>query len=396
MKRWLAVVAAVLILAGSPASAQTGKHGRMAKVTHSLAALHEQHIAQMAQASAVSFRSNDPLVRVVNDQVVVDAIASGNVDTLKSDLMFVGMSDEVALGRIVSGHLPIRAIPAASALASLQFAQPAVAIANVGLVTGQGDQAVRSDVARTLFGVNGSRVNVGVLSDSFNCLGGAATDVANNDLSPVTVIQEISDCSDGADEGRAMLQIVHDIAPGANLLFATADGGQASFATNIQAVAAAGAKVIVDDIIYLAEPMFQDGIIAQAVNSVASSGIAYFSAAGNLAQQSYQSAFRPGGFFAPGAFTSAPGAPAFLGGTAHNFNPSGGTDQFQRITIPAGTIVILTLQWDSPFFSVSGPPGSRNDLDLYILDAPATRVLAGTTFNNLGSDAIEIFGYSNF
>ena len=206
----------------------------------------------------------------------------------------------------------------------------------------------------------------------------------------MTVIQEISDCSDGADEGRAMLQIVHDIAPGANLLFATADGGQASFATNIQALAAAGAKVIVDDIIYLAEPMFQDGIIAQAVNSVASSGTAYFSEAGNLAQQSYQSAFRPGGFFAPGAFTSAPGAPAFLGGTAHNFNPSGGTDQFQRITIPAGTIVILTLQWDSPFFSVSGPPGSRNDLDLYILDAPATRVLAGTTFNNLGGDAVEL------
>src|SRR5262249_3698929 len=189
--------------AGSPASAQPGKDGRMAKMTHSLAALHEQYIAlaQMAQGSAVSFRSNDPLVRVVNDRVVVDAIASGNVATLKSDLMFLGMGDAVAFGRIVSGHLPIWAIPAAAALASLQFAHPAVAIANVGLVTSQGDQAMRSDVARTKFGVNGSGVNVGVLSDSFNCLGGAATDVANNDLSPVTVIQEISDCSDGADEG---------------------------------------------------------------------------------------------------------------------------------------------------------------------------------------------------
>jgi Subtilase family len=395
MKRWLAGVAVGFAFAGNPASAQTGKDGRMAKVTHSLAALHEQYIAQMAQSSAVSFRTNDPLVRVVNDRVVVDAIASVDVEALKSDLMFLGMDDAVAFGGIVSGHLPIWAIPAAAALASLQFAHPAVAIANVGLVTSQGDQAMRSDVARTKFGVNGSGVNVGVLSDSFNCLGGAATDVANNDLLPVTVIQEISDCSDGADEGRAMLQIVHDIAPGANLLFATADGGQANFATNIQALAAAGAKVIVDDIIYLAEPMFQDGIIAQAVNSVASSGTAYFSAAGNQAQKSYQSAFRSGGFFAPGAFASAPGAPAFLGGIAHNFNPSGGMDQFQRITISPGSTFILSLQWDSPFFSVSGPPGSENDLDLYILDASATQVLAGTTFNNIGGDAVELFGYTN-
>ena len=396
MKQWLAVVAAVLILAGNPAKAQTRKDGPMAKVTHSLAALHEQYVAHMAQRSAVSFRSNDPLVRVVDDRVVVDAIASGDVNALKSDLMFLGMDDAVAFGRIVSGHLPIWAIPAAATLASVQFAQPAVAITNVGLVTSQGDQAMRSDVARAKFGVNGTGVNVGVLSDSFNCLGGAATDVANNDLSPVTVIQEISDCSDGADEGRAMLQIVHDIAPGANLLFATADGGQANFASNIQALAAAGAKVIVDDIIYFAEPMFQDGIIAQAVNSVASGGTAYFSAAGNQAGQSYQSAFRSGGFFAPGAFRSAPGAPPFLGGTAHNFRSSGGTDQFQSILIPPGSTFILSLQWDSPFFSVSGPPGSQNDLDLYILDSSATQVLAGTTFNNLGGDAVELFGFINF
>src|SRR5262249_49029081 len=115
----------------------------------------------------------------------------------------------------------------------------------------------------------------------------------------------------------------------------------------------------------------------------------------NYARQSYQSAFRSGGFFAPGAFPSAPGAPAFLGGTAHNFNSSGGTDQFQSITIPARTTVTLSLQWDSAFFSVSGPPGSQNDVDLYILNSSATQVLAGTTFNNTGGDAVELFGATN-
>ena len=153
MKQWLAVVAAVLILAGSSANAQTRKDGPMAKVTHSLAALDEQYTAHMARRSAVWFRSNDPLVRVVDDRVVVDAIASGDVGNLKSDLVFLGMDDAVAFGRIVSGHLPIWAIPAAAALASLQFAQPAVAITNVGLATSQGDQAMRSNVARTKYDV---------------------------------------------------------------------------------------------------------------------------------------------------------------------------------------------------------------------------------------------------
>src|SRR5207245_10856117 len=117
---------------------------------------------------------------------------------------------------------------------------------------------MRADIARATVGVTGAGVTVGVLSDSFNCRGGAATDVATGDLSPVTVLLEEPGCSSGTDEGRAMLQIVHDVAPGAGLAFATGEGGQANFAANIRALATAGARVIVDDLIYPTEPMFQD------------------------------------------------------------------------------------------------------------------------------------------
>ena len=141
--------------------------------------------------------------------------------------------------------------------------------------------------------------------------------------------------------------------------------------------------------------MFQDGIIAQAVDSVVAGGVTYFSAAGNQARQSYQSVFRPGDFFADGAFPSVFGAPSFLGGIAHNFNSSGGTDHFQSITIPGLTSVIFSLQWDSPFFSVSGSPGTQNDLDIYLLDAAGTQVLAGSAFNNVGGDAVELLGVRN-
>src|SRR5262245_3567600 len=301
------------------------------------------------------------------------------------------MQGAVSFGRIISGWFPIDAVDGMAALASLQFARPAYATTNVGLVTSQGDQAMRADVARATFGVDGTGVTIGVLSDSFNCLGGAAADVASDDLSPVTVIQELPDCPGGTDEGRAMLQVVHDIAPGASLAFATAVIGQASFASNILALQTAGAGVIVDDVIFFAEPMFQDGIIAQAVDTVKRAGVPYFSSAGNNARHSYQSPFRAVAVSAEWAFPLGSGARHFLGDTAHNFNPGPGEDVFQRITVPAGTGFTISFQCDSPFASICpGCPGSPNDLDIYVFNDPPTTVLAGGTVNNIGRDAVEV------
>jgi subtilisin family serine protease len=152
----------------------------------------------------------------------------------------------------------------------------------------------------------------------------------------------------------------------------------------------------VDDVRFFAEPMFQDGIIAQAVDTVRGMGVAYFSAAGNYSRQSYESSFRTGPAFADGAFPSAPGAPHFSGGTAHNFDPGPGVDVFQRITVPAGTQFTISFQWDSPFASVCpGCPGSPNDLDIYIFNDPPTTVLAGSTSHNIGGDAVEVFAFAN-
>jgi hypothetical protein len=341
------------------------------------------------------------LVRLVGDRVAIDATAADDVDDLTVELIGLGMVDAVAFGRIVSGHLPISSISKLATLKSLRFARPAAAITNVGAVTTQGDIAMRSDMARATFGVTGSGVTVGVLSDSYNCLGGAAVDITNGDLPSVTVLQEEPGCStSGTDEGRAMLQIVHDVAPGASLAFATAFGGQANFANNIVALKNSGAKVIVDDVIYFVEPMFQDGIIAQAVDSVVAAGVSYFSSAGNNGRNAYSTAFRPSTVFAAGAFPSAPGAPFFFGGTAHNFNDIGGTDVFQRITLPNGAGFFMSFQWDSATFSVSGAPGSPNDVDVYILNADNTQVLAGSALGNVAAsggngDPVEVVSFTN-
>ena len=83
------------------------------------------------------------------------------------------------------------------------------------------------------------------------------------------------------DEGRGMAQIVHDLAPGASLAFATAYPNEVTFAANIAALANAGAKVIVDDVSYFDEPFFQEGPVGVAVSEATAKGVTYFSAAGN-------------------------------------------------------------------------------------------------------------------
>ena len=99
--------------------------------------------------------------------------------------------------------------------------------------------------------------------------------------------------SGGTDEGRAMMQIVHDIAPGASLAFYTAYDSEQDFANGILALAAAGCKVICDDVSYFDEPFFQNGVVAQAIQTVEAEGVTYVTAAGNNASNGYQAAWTP-------------------------------------------------------------------------------------------------------
>jgi len=99
----------------------------MSKVTNELAALYEEYSAYVASGRGGGFKPNDPPVRVIDDRVVIDAVASSDVNVLKSDLMSLGMQEAVAFGRIVSGQLPIFAIPALATLPSLNFARAASA-----------------------------------------------------------------------------------------------------------------------------------------------------------------------------------------------------------------------------------------------------------------------------
>ena len=100
----------------------------------------------------------------------------------------------------------------------------------------------------------------------------------------------------GGDEGTAMLEIVHDIAPNASLVFHDCGWNVLEFNQAIDALADAGCRVIVDDIGWTDEPFFEDGVVAaRAADAVSRRGVVYISAAGNDAGLHYQGLFQADG-----------------------------------------------------------------------------------------------------
>jgi len=108
-----------------PSSAAPSTNDTLAKVGPELQALYEAFRTARAQGRPLSLP--DPSLRVVGDRVIVDAVASGDVEELKSKLIALGMRGAVSAGRIVSGQLPIGQIAAMAALPELRFARAAMA-----------------------------------------------------------------------------------------------------------------------------------------------------------------------------------------------------------------------------------------------------------------------------
>lgn len=389
--------------ASAPAPARTGP----AKLTFRLAALSAPDVrsaSRATQAADMSLPARGPgsLLRV-NGNPLVQIRTDGTSAATRKAL-------EAAGARIVNVSAKYHTFTAAVPAANLQRIAAVGGVQAVtdiltpmtsswgagisavrstcpqGTAVSEGDVQLRANVARSTYHVNGHGVKVGILSDSFNTWTTApthaATDSASGDLPGVgntcgftTPVQLIDDSVAGEDEGRGMAQIVHDLAPGASLAFATAFTSELGFAANINALKAAGAKVIVDDVTYFDEPFFQDGPVAVAVNTVTGGGATYFSSAANNNIASGTNSLSS--FEAPVFRDSAScplGSPSYA---THcmDFNPTATVDNTYGISVPNGRTLRIDVQWAQPWFGVT------TDNDAYLISSTNVLLAKSEYFN---------------
>ncbi|MHC4310682.1 MAG: S8 family peptidase [Planctomycetota bacterium] len=231
-----------------------------------------------------------------------------------------------------------------------------------GSVTTEGDVIHRASELRIAEGLDGTGVKVGVISDGVDNLSSAQ---ASGDLPAGITIQTYAG---SGDEGTAMLEIVHDLAPGAELGFCGPDTSleMINCVNDLADQTKFGADIVVDDLGFIFEPYFEDGPLAQAVAGVLSNVI-YASAAGNSAQKHYQ-----GNFIGTIVHLSYP---------EHDFGlaAGGASDVTMNILLYPGTTWIV-LQWNDPF------GGSGNDYDLIVTDQAESEPLAVSSGTQDGDD----------
>jgi hypothetical protein len=425
------VIGLVLLLSAvNPVAAQSNQQGfakggklsyRLARLTNSLA-LQSEGIESQAQDLSLSAQGAGSLIRNTEGALLVDIhmkdLSNATLNTLGAlGVQIVYVANQY---NTVTAYVPVAQLPKLADLdpvtSILEELAPVVGDGKSppktigpnkigpqpegagyacpqGIAVSAGDDQLKADTTRLWTGIDGTNATVGILSDSFDEWAAAPThyidDIASGDLpgsanpcgytSPVFVLSDFPG-QNVEDEGRAMAQIVHDLAPGAGLEFATAQYGLFSFANNIRTLRQTGSNIIVDDVTYFAEPMFQEGPVNVAISDVVKSGALYFTAAGNdnliingKNVGSYESpAYRK--MACPTFLTQAP----YYEKDCHNFNSSGTPNYGSGFTLDAGKSVGINFQWAEPWYGVI------TDLDLYVLD-DSNDVVASST-----NDSIQV------
>ena len=406
-----ALVALALAASAAPASAQLDGPRRVAKPGAGQAALGkvstqllEARRLLRAGEDLASVRSRLPSVTWREERMEVEVRLRALPADLLAQLEAEGLQPTYVSARharVVGVVEPAR-LEALAAFAEVATIHPLYGYRLwTGSVVNQADASINADDARSTFGVDGSGVEIGVLSDSFHdVIGGStsgigcsrflngSTSQGSADL-PANVRLLDNGAGGGTDEGAAMAELIHDLAPGSPLAFHSVGASEAEFADGIDELRACGARVIVDDVLFFAEPMFQDGPVAQAAQAAFDAGVPYYSSAGNSA-----------GFGADESYADFSVTDGVFGEDFHDF---GGGDRFAAVTVPGGCGVTAVLQWNDPFDGTLGP-GASDDFDLLgcTSASPADCVFGSTNAQGCSfgagveaGDPLEILGLTN-
>ena len=340
-----------------------------------------------------------------DETVLVEVVAFENTDlsSLRQSLVNnYGFTNEIPNGDnplVLSGFLPISNLNLFNEepLSSLvNFVRPIVT-ANLngewtfsGLVGTQQDLAMGTDLTREGFGIDGTGTIICVVSDSY---GNPTAGIGSGDLPPASKMEVLADLSSvgpftGTREGAAMVELIYDIAPGADFKFWTGTASPGYMAYGITQFVEEGCDIAVDDVTHLFEPFLPIGQIAQAVEFAENSGVHYVSSTGNYANRGFQGNFT--NMTIPANFGDFSGTVE----NAHNF----GSGLMKEVSLTAG-VYIIVLQWDDEFWAQGQTPGAQHDLNFWVVDENGNFQYFGNRDNNgdefdpTGEDPIEILGF---
>lgn len=256
--------------------------------------------------------TSDSIYQINAGNVLIDIIVQkGSISDVENLLLsdYNVVPEHISMNDlIISAYFPIAFLDQLNARFNvINFVRPVYPaisnnsdVVNTGVVT-QGDDIQRSSFARNKFDLGGKDIKVGVISDSYNKSNtdNEALDISRGDLPSEGVMiaydgKNWDNPYGGIDEGRAMLQIIHDVAPEASLAFRTGFISESDFAQGIYDLFdLAGCDIIVDDIIYITEPFYRSGLVSQAIDDVSRRGATYFTSAGNFGSNASEFTFSP-------------------------------------------------------------------------------------------------------
>jgi hypothetical protein len=367
--------------------------------------------------------------------VQVYLLVSEVTDDVLSGLQGAGVTVEIPdpAHHRIQARVPAGRLEVVASLPGVNFVRlPNYAVHRVGSVTTEGDAILHADQARAKYGIDGSGVKVGVLSDGIkgvfqkgctNCAAATAGPIPSGDLPDATGVRtaagvltsssggilgrsfqansDLEGLPSGAcafagagAEGTALLEVVHDIAPGAELSFANADTDVA-FNQAVNFLAASN-DVVTDDLGFYGEA--SDGTspvsanTAAALNNGANQIRAYVTANGNAADEHYFGTYTSSGV--DGTTLSGLATPGHL----HQFQSSGDTTDvlslgpkpYNLLSLPTNGEVAIFLTWDDAFGK------SANNYDLFLVKQSNGQIVARSTDVQSGSqDPVEIIDYTN-
>ena len=241
------------------------------------------------------------------------------------------------------------------------------------------DRAVNGDAVHNLYGFNGAGITVGIISDSFNAVSGDFTKAVQDGLVDPNAIDAQDDSSLTSDEGLAMAEIVHEIAPDAHIIFYSAEdlnsGPQSTFqldqslANAVTQLVNDGCNIICNDLFNITQPFYQPGFPSDvAITDAVNSSVAFFELADNAAP----------GFYASQNDSSAtsyrftdPLTINYNGPTsgdtylAYNFGTATHETPFEMVKA-SQEVIQSAIQWEQPWQSISGATDTQYGINYLV------------------------------